>query len=75
MDHKMVLDTLHTLPHPTRSSITTFGTSLGAGNAPSQGRPATQRRQRILVAIASYLFGKATNSSDDNSHCNAGWPD
>ncbi len=45
MDQKMVLDTPHALPHPTRSSITTFRKFLGAGSAPSLGRPATQRRR------------------------------
>lgn len=35
-----------TLPHPTRSSITTFRTLLGAGSNPSQGRPAIHRHYR-----------------------------
>lgn len=43
MEYEMIPDTL---PHPTRSSITTLRTSLGAGSDPSQGRPATHRHRR-----------------------------
>lgn len=43
MEYEMIPDTP---PHPTRSSITTFRTFLGAGSEPSQGRPATHRRYR-----------------------------
>lgn len=64
MDHKMVLDIPHALPHPTRPSITTFRTFPGAGSALPNVEPQLTTATEILATIASYLFVTQTTGSD-----------